>query len=81
VFHGGQYIRNRTYSASEIGGDFSNGDDMSAGTWFWLIYVVAAVVALFFGYRAGNRTLGVFGVVVFVLLGLVGVAVFGWPVR
>jgi hypothetical protein len=54
---------------------------MSAGTWFWLIYVVAAVVALFFGYRAGNRTLGVFGVVVFVLLGLVGVAVFGWPVR
>ncbi len=55
---------------------------MSAGIWFWIIYVVG----LFFGggwvFRSPeNRTYAVPGLIFWVLIGLVGWGVFGPPIR
>lgn len=54
---------------------------MSKSAWFWLIYVGFLIVAAVLGYRSGNRTMGVFGLVLFILVGIIGVAVFDWPIR
>lgn len=55
---------------------------MSAGIWFWLIYVICLLFGGWFGYSTGGdrRYIGG-GLVIFVLVGLVGWAVFGPPLK
>lgn len=52
---------------------------MSAGIWFWLIFVLC-VIAAACGFYYAWPVWGVV-VVVFILLGLVGYKVFGGPVQ
>lgn len=55
---------------------------MSAGQWFWIIYVVIGIFGGFFGAGyAGDRRWFVGGLVAFVLIGLLGWGVFGPPIR
>jgi hypothetical protein len=59
---------------------------MAASVWFWLLYVLCLLLGLFLGWpadpadRAAWRPVGV-TVVMFVLLGLLGWAVFGAPLK
>ena len=55
---------------------------MSAGIWFWIIYVLCAVFGGYFGFTAGGdrRYLGG-GLIVFILIGLLGWGIFGSPLK
>lgn len=54
---------------------------MPASNWFWIIYVMIFVFGGFFGYRdPAVKPYFWPGFIVFVLLGLIGFAVFGSPV-
>jgi len=61
---------------------------MTAGTWFWLIYVLCALLGVFFNWpwstQSGGqppwRPLG-WVVVELILFGLLGWGVFGPPIR
>jgi hypothetical protein len=56
---------------------------MSAGIWFWILYVLCLFVGLFFnwpGERNGWRPIG-WTFAAFVLIGLLGWTVYGPPVR
>jgi hypothetical protein len=56
---------------------------MSAGLWFWLLYVICLVFGLWAVWpndRAQIRPLGG-QLVIFILLGLLGWGVFGPPIR
>jgi hypothetical protein len=57
---------------------------MSAGIWFWIIYVLCVLFGMYFDWPQGDkpnyRPLGG-RLVVFVLLGLLGWRVFGPPIQ
>ena len=55
---------------------------MSAGIWFWIIYVIIGLFGGFWGFSnvTDRRWLGG-GFVIFVLIGLLGWGVFGPPIR
>ncbi len=57
---------------------------MSAGIWFWIIYVICVLFGLWSDWPAGGppnfRPLGG-RVVVFILIGLLGWRVFGPPIQ
>lgn len=55
---------------------------MSAGIWFWIIYVILVLLGGFFGYR-DERVRPFFGgmLIIYVLIGLLGWGVFGPPIR
>ena len=55
---------------------------MSAGIWFWIIYVISLVFGLGWAYRTPeSRSYAPYGFVLWVLIGLVGWGVFGPPIR
>jgi len=61
---------------------------VSAGQWFWIIYVICLIFGVFLNWPVGGdanspyrwRPLG-WSVVLFVLLGLLGWGVFGPPIH
>ncbi len=56
---------------------------MSAGIWFWLIYVLCLVFGMWSDWPRGNgdfRPVGRVGVI-FILMGLLGWRVFGSPIQ
>lgn len=58
---------------------------MAAGTWFWLLYVICVLFGMWSDWPIGQekpnyRPLGG-RLVVFILLGLLGWAVFGSPLK
>ncbi len=53
---------------------------MTAGQWFWIIYVICCVFGGYLAYPYGGRALGV-SVVGMVLFGLLGWGVFGAPLK
>lgn len=59
------------------------GVNMSAGIWFWIIYVVIGVFGFYLGYTspATDRRMGGALLLIFILVGLVGWGVFGPPIR
>lgn len=56
---------------------------MSAGVWFWLIYVIAFLFCGMFYYPFAEDTRRHAGVslIVFVLIGLLGWGIFGPPIH
>lgn len=54
---------------------------MTAGNWFWIIYIIILICGSFFGFSSGldRRWLGG-GVVVIILIGLLGWGIFGPPI-
>ncbi len=48
---------------------------------FWVIYVVALLFTGIASYRAGDKQIVGLGLVFFVLIGLVGWAIFGAPLK
>ncbi len=55
---------------------------MTAGNWFWIIYVIIGVLGVGSGFTNGldRRWLG--GVsIIFILVGLLGWGVFGPPIK
>lgn len=57
---------------------------MSAGIWFWLIYVICVVFGCWLDWPAGpNPNYRMVGrnFVIFILLGLLGWGVFGSPLK
>lgn len=56
---------------------------MPAGLWFWIIYVICVVFGVYFDWPQGNTNFRPLGgrIVVFILLGLLGWAVFGPPLK
>lgn len=55
---------------------------MSAGNWFWIVYVIILICGGFYGFSSGlDRRWWGGGFVVIVLLGLLGWGVFGPPIR
>jgi hypothetical protein len=57
---------------------------MGANIWFWLIYVIVGIFGGFFVGPWRNQTpYGVFGgwAVIFVLVGILGLSVYGTPIR
>lgn len=59
-----------------------NGGDMSAGIWFWIIYVIVGLFGGIWGFRSveDRRWLGG-GLIIYILIGLLGWGVFGAPLR
>ena len=53
---------------------------MAAGQWFWVIYVICAVIGGFFAYPYGGRAFGA-SIVALILIGLLGWGVFGPPLK
>jgi hypothetical protein len=53
---------------------------MNAGSWFWIICVIAAIFGIPFGFTRG-RYIGGGALVLFVLIVLVGWAQFGPPLK
>ena len=55
---------------------------MSAGQWFWIVYVICFLFGGFWcGFWPDNRRWAWPGVIVFILLGLLGWGIFGPPIR
>jgi hypothetical protein len=55
---------------------------MSAGIWFWIIYVLALVLGGGWAWRTPEARSWAFpGLIFWVLIGLVGWGVFGPPIR
>lgn len=54
---------------------------MSAQSWFWIIYVLAAIFGGYLGYRSENRYYFGGSLVVFILIGLLGWIVAGSPLK
>lgn len=54
---------------------------MSAGPWFWILYVIVGIFGCFFGWQCQDRRRTVGGLLLFVLVGLLGWGVFGPPIR
>ena len=54
---------------------------MTAGNWFWIIYVIILLLGGWQGYRAENRPYVGYGLAIFILVGLVGWAEFGPPLH
>jgi len=54
---------------------------MSAGIWFWIIYVICGLLGGFFGWQTGSRTWLWPGVIVYLLIGLLGWGIFGAPIK
>ena len=56
---------------------------MSAGAWFWIVFVVALIVWMFLSwpFAADTRRTSLAMVVVFVLIALLGWATIGPPIR
>lgn len=55
---------------------------MSAGIWFWIIYVVVFLLGGFWGFRDPAYRGWIWpGAVVYVLIGLLGWGVFGAPLK
>ena len=54
---------------------------MSAGNWFWVLYVIVALFGGYSLYGMGDRRYFGGGIVVFVLIGLLGWSQFGPPLR
>lgn len=57
---------------------------MTAGIWFWVLYVVSILLGGFGGWgvpEANRRYYWGGGIVVFVLIGLLGWGIFGAPLR
>lgn len=53
---------------------------MSAGHWFWIIYVICAIFGGFTLWGADRRFFGG-GLVIFILIGLLGWGMFGPPLK
>lgn len=55
---------------------------MSAGNWFWILYVIIFLFGGFYGFSSGwDRRWSGGGLVLMVLVGLLGWGVFGPPIR
>ena len=55
---------------------------MSAGIWFWLIYVICVVFGMWSEWPSDNNYRPLGGrFVVFILLGLLGWGIFGSPLK
>lgn len=54
---------------------------MTVGTWYWIILVLCAIFGGWQLYSPSPRFLGWTPLVVLVLLGLIGYAVFGSPIK
>jgi hypothetical protein len=57
---------------------------MGANIWFWLIYVIVGIFGGFFvGPWRSQTPYGVFGgwAVIFILVGILGLSVYGTPIR
>ncbi len=55
---------------------------MSAGIWFWIIYVLIFLLGGVWGYRdAQYRPFLGPGLVIYILIGLLGWGVFGAPIH
>jgi hypothetical protein len=56
---------------------------MSAGIWFWIIYVICAVLGGYFALRPEADRYGRFGwsIILLILLGLLGWGIFGPPIK
>ena len=56
---------------------------MSAGIWFWIIYVIAVIFGggWYWRNQAGLTTFGPFALVFFILIGLCGWGIWGAPIR
>jgi hypothetical protein len=59
---------------------------VAASQWFWLLFVLCVILGVFLGWpaqpadRQAWRPLGV-TFIIFLLLGLLGLGVFGWPIK
>ena len=55
---------------------------MTLASWYWVILILWALFSGYGMYRGGNDNLGYVGnLVLFVLLVLIGIEVFGGPIR
>lgn len=54
---------------------------MSAGIWFWIIYVISILFCGYWLWPFGTDRWGWPSLVIFVLIGLLGWGVFGAPIR
>lgn len=55
---------------------------MTAGIWFWIIYVIALLFSGGWYWRTPSlQPLGPVGLVIFILIGLLGWGEFGPPIR
>jgi hypothetical protein len=56
---------------------------MSAGIWFWIIYVIALIFGggWYWRNQAGLMAFGPFALVFFILIGLCGWGIWGAPIR
>ncbi len=55
---------------------------MTAGIWFWLVYVISILFSGGWYWRdASARPFGPYALVLMVLIGLLGWGVFGPPIR
>lgn len=55
---------------------------MSAGVWFWIIYVVVLLLGGFLGFRDERYRPYIWpGLVVYVLIGLLGWGMWGAPLK
>lgn len=54
---------------------------MSAGIWFWLVYVICVIFGGVINYPFSDRRLAGTSLIVLILIGLLGWGVFGPPIR
>lgn len=56
---------------------------MPAGIWFWLIYVILVLfgMGLYYPFPEDSRRHAGVSLVMFILIGLLGVGIFGWPIK
>jgi hypothetical protein len=61
----------------------TDGDVMTAGIWFWILYVISIVVSggWYWRNQAILAPFGPFSLLFFILIGLLGWGVFGAPIR